>query len=262
MQMSEIEREEIITQRLEEKQRLLDKRKISQMVKKQRSGESESVSKAAKRQSHSIYHLVCLTPFMPNRTTRNSWGNEREITKARRTQGKAQGKGRETTCMCHPLSVWNVHENIQTKGSPRRDRSSSPVDMEISDEESEDGQISKLEQEEEKDRKLFSKGTVVDDQPVTVEDLNKVRLSRDMLAKYCMAPWFQDYVQGTTPYSQVSIDAEPECLDAWVRYLIGQENGAPVYRICEVSSGLLSFMLFLFLIDWKTLVPIWSSHIE
>lgn len=49
MQMSEIEREETITQRLEEKQRLQDKRLISQMVKEQRSGESESVSKAAKR---------------------------------------------------------------------------------------------------------------------------------------------------------------------------------------------------------------------
>jgi RNA polymerase-associated protein RTF1 len=59
MQMSEIEREEIITQRLEEKQRLQDKRMISQMVKEQRSGESESVSKAAKREdiTHCYYYL-------------------------------------------------------------------------------------------------------------------------------------------------------------------------------------------------------------
>lgn len=49
MQMSEIEREEILSQRLEEKQRLKDKRMISQMVKDQRGTESESVSKAAKR---------------------------------------------------------------------------------------------------------------------------------------------------------------------------------------------------------------------
>lgn len=49
MQMPEIEREEILSQRLEEKQRLKDKRIISQMVKDQRGGESESVSKAAKR---------------------------------------------------------------------------------------------------------------------------------------------------------------------------------------------------------------------
>ena len=49
MQMSEIEREEIISQRLEEKQRLHDKRLINQMVKEQRNGENDSVSKAAKR---------------------------------------------------------------------------------------------------------------------------------------------------------------------------------------------------------------------
>jgi RNA polymerase-associated protein RTF1 len=49
MQMSEIEREEILSQRLEEKQRLKDKRMISQMVKDQRGTEGESVSKAAKR---------------------------------------------------------------------------------------------------------------------------------------------------------------------------------------------------------------------
>ena len=49
LQMAEIEREEIISQRLEEKQRLKDKRMISQMVKEQRGGEGESVSKAAKR---------------------------------------------------------------------------------------------------------------------------------------------------------------------------------------------------------------------
>jgi RNA polymerase-associated protein RTF1 len=49
MQMSEIEREEIITQRVEEKQRIQDKLTIAQMVKEQRGGEADSVSKAAKR---------------------------------------------------------------------------------------------------------------------------------------------------------------------------------------------------------------------
>jgi len=71
------------------------------------------------------------------------------------------------------------------------------MDMEISDDESEDGQITKYEQEEEKDRKMFSKPVSVDDQPVGMEDLEKCRVTRDSLAKYCMAPWFQDYVQGS-----------------------------------------------------------------
>jgi RNA polymerase-associated protein RTF1 len=70
------------------------------------------------------------------------------------------------------------------------------MDMEISDEESEDGQISKFEQEEEKDRKLLNKSQTSDDQPITMEDLEKCRLTRDSVAKSCMAPWFQEYVQG------------------------------------------------------------------
>lgn len=70
------------------------------------------------------------------------------------------------------------------------------MDMEISDEESEDGQITKLEQEEEKERKLFSKTPATDDQPITMEDLEKCRLTRDLVSKSCMAPWFQEYVQG------------------------------------------------------------------
>ncbi|KAF8240544.1 plus-3-domain-containing protein [Tricholoma matsutake] len=185
MQMSEIEREEILSQRLEEKQRLKDKRMISQMVKDQRSGESESVSKAAKRQ------------HMMRGATKEKSRKLDELKARRRAKDEKQ----------------------RTKGSPKRDRSSSPMDMEISDDESEDGQISKYEQEEEKDRKLFKKAPSPVDEPVTMEVLEKCRLTRDMLARYCMAPWFQDYVQM-----------------AWVRYLIGTEDGEPVYRICEVLN--------------------------
>lgn len=49
MQMPEIDRENAIAQRLEEMQALQDKRNLDQMLRAQR-GESESVSKAAKRE--------------------------------------------------------------------------------------------------------------------------------------------------------------------------------------------------------------------
>jgi RNA polymerase-associated protein RTF1 len=54
MQMSEIEREDILAQRLEEMQPILDKRNLDQMLKAQAAGamnnsEEDSVSKAAKR---------------------------------------------------------------------------------------------------------------------------------------------------------------------------------------------------------------------
>jgi hypothetical protein len=70
------------------------------------------------------------------------------------------------------------------------------MEMETSDEEAEDGQITKFEQEEEKERKLFGM-TLPSDEPMTIVDLNKVRLTRDALAKHFLAPWFGDYVKGT-----------------------------------------------------------------
>ncbi|KAG5649652.1 hypothetical protein H0H81_002686 [Sphagnurus paluster] len=185
MQMSEIEREETIALRLEEKQRLIDARIISQMVKDQRPGDPDNIAKAAKRQ-----HTV-------RGATKEKTRKLDELKAKRRAKDEKQ----------------------RNKGSPKRDRSSSPMDMEISDDESEDGQITKYEQEEEKERKLFSKPEPAVDEPATMEDLEKCRLSRDSLAKYCMTPWFQDYVS-----------------NAWVRYLIGQENNEPVYRICQILN--------------------------
>lgn len=51
MQMSEIDREDILTQRLEERQRIQDKRNLDQMLKElnHHGNEPDSVSKAAKR---------------------------------------------------------------------------------------------------------------------------------------------------------------------------------------------------------------------
>lgn len=72
--------------------------------------------------------------------------------------------------------------------------SSSPVDMEMSEDE-EDGQISKSEEQEEKDKRHTNKPTI-DDGPVTLEDINKCRLSRDQLAKHFTMPWFEDYIKG------------------------------------------------------------------
>ena len=86
---------------------------------------------------------------------------------------------------------------FKSRSSPKRDRSSSPMEMETSDEEAEDGQITKFEQEEEKERKLLGMA-VQNDEPMTIADLNKVRLTRDALAKHFLAPWFEDYVRGAS----------------------------------------------------------------
>ncbi|KAG6827815.1 hypothetical protein H0H92_010393 [Tricholoma furcatifolium] len=161
MQLPEIEREGIIASRLEEKQRKHDQRMISQLVSQQRGGGApDSVAKAAKRQH------------------------------------TARGATKEKSRKLDELKAKRkAKDEKQRNRSPKRDRSSSPMDMEISDDESEDGQITKDEQDEERERKLFSKPVSVDDQPAVLEDLEKCRLTRDQLAKHCMAPWFQDYVQ-------------------------------------------------------------------
>ena len=52
------------------------------------------------------------------------------------------------------------------------------------------------EEEEEKDRKLYSRQPDPADEPSTLGDLMKCVLTRDSLAKYCMNPWFEDYVKG------------------------------------------------------------------
>jgi len=73
--------------------------------------------------------------------------------------------------------------------------------MEISDGESEDGQITKFEQEEEKAERIFNKPASTESQPITKEDLEKCRLSRNQLLKFALTPWFEDYVKGSLSQS-------------------------------------------------------------
>ncbi|KZP21278.1 plus-3-domain-containing protein [Athelia psychrophila] len=183
-QLSEIEREAILGERLEEMQRIIDKREVDKMFKEQKGGD-DNVAKAAKRQ-----HTV--------RGATKEKSKKLDELKARR-RAKDDKK--------------------RSNGSPRRERSSSAMEMETDSEDEEDGQITKHDEEEEKDRKRFGKVEPSDDEPVTMEDIMKCRLTRTMLAKYCMSPWFEDYIKG-----------------AWVRYLIGQENGVGIYRVCEITN--------------------------
>ena len=78
--------------------------------------------------------------------------------------------------------------------------------MDISESESEDGQITKLEQEEERFLNLTSgvdprsgKGRLGKedlDTPCSMADLETCRLTRDDIVKHYVKPWFQDFVTG------------------------------------------------------------------
>ncbi|KAF9030347.1 hypothetical protein BDZ89DRAFT_985499 [Hymenopellis radicata] len=90
-------------------------------------------------------------------------------------------------------------------GSPRRD--GSPMDTGSSEDE-EDGQVDH-----------HPRPNTDSEESASLADLNRCRVTRDMIVKHFLAPWFEDYIT-----------------NAWVRYCIGLEGTENVYRICEVSS--------------------------
>ena len=75
------------------------------------------------------------------------------------------------------------------------------MDMGSSDEEEEDGQVTKYDEEEEQDRKYFSKTPAEDEGPLTVSDLEHIRVSRDLVIKHCFSPWFSEFIAGALTYS-------------------------------------------------------------
>ena len=77
------------------------------------------------------------------------------------------------------------------------------MEMETESEEEEDGQISKLEEQEERERQLYGQ-SVAADEPLTREDLGKCQITRAALVKHCAAPWFADFCKGTHLHPSLS----------------------------------------------------------
>jgi len=232
LEMPEIEREEVIAQRLEELQRITDKRNLDQMLKAQKDGDGDSVAKAAKRQ-----HAV-------RGATKEKSRKLDEL--------KAKRKAKD--------------ERKRSRGSPKRDRSSSPMEMETSDEEAEDGQITKFEQEEEKERKLLGM-TVHNDEPMTITDLNKVRLTRDALAKHFLAPWFKDYVKGAASaiYFLPFLDdpcQERMCVTLWERTNIVSMRFVTFRTIPSIIRSMIRSLAIWLLNSSMALPPKCSRWIE
>lgn len=87
---------------------------------------------------------------------------------------------------------------MQTKvSSPKRERSASPTDMEMSSEDEEDGQISRREQEEERESRLIHKEKPPQEELITtLAQFEKLRLPRHQLARFARMPWFEEYAKG------------------------------------------------------------------
>jgi RNA polymerase-associated protein RTF1 len=77
------------------------------------------------------------------------------------------------------------------------------MEMETESEEEEDGQISKFEEQEERERQLYGQSAAADE-TVTCEDLYKCQITRATLVKHYAAPWFADFCKGTHLYPLLS----------------------------------------------------------
>jgi hypothetical protein len=87
----------------------------------------------------------------------------------------------------------NPLQTGKDKSSPKRHVSVSSNDMDISSDE-EDGEINKDEQLEERVRNTFEKS--LPQEKITIADVQAILLTRDLIAKHYVRPWFDDYIKG------------------------------------------------------------------
>ncbi|TRM66956.1 hypothetical protein BD626DRAFT_566014 [Schizophyllum amplum] len=180
--LPELERENILAARLEEQQQKLDKAGLMAMFAQHQGG---AVASAAKRQ-----HTA--------RGATKEKTRKLDELKAKRKEKDDRSKNKDS------------HDSRRSRSRSRSvSDAGSDMDMSESGDEGSDRQERRVESRRSEDRYR--------EEDVQLTDMWKVWLTRDMIAKHCYAPWFEDYVKG-----------------AWVRYLIGSNGGMPVYRVCEV----------------------------
>ncbi|KAJ6491441.1 hypothetical protein C8R47DRAFT_1122779 [Mycena vitilis] len=182
---TEIEREEILATRLDEIERIRDRKHVDKLRAQQLAGVAAV---------------------------------ESETKRVPRASGKDRAKDKTLNALKAKRKAKD--EKKRTRGNSPKQRSSSPMDMDMSESDSEDGQITKLDQE---DERLFGKPKAdaepAVELPLTLEHLQKISLTRDTLAKHSASPWFEKIVVG-----------------GWVRYLIGAEDNKQIYRLCQILS--------------------------
>ncbi|KIY71345.1 hypothetical protein CYLTODRAFT_418889 [Cylindrobasidium torrendii FP15055 ss-10] len=179
LEMTEMEREQTLAGRAEERQKLQDKLALRRM--------------------------------------RESRGGEPDSKRARLPPGATKEKTRKLD----ELKARRQAKDDRKRGdrSPRHNES----DMEVDTDESEEG-----EEEKESDdaaspppnKREKLPEPQIQNGPATIRDMNRGRVTREMVKKHFLAPWFAEFITG-----------------AWVRYSIGHDDkGRTVYRICQVMG--------------------------
>ncbi|KAF9161976.1 RNA polymerase-associated protein rtf1 [Actinomortierella ambigua] len=186
--MPEVEREQILFERIKRRQTLLDQRQIAKRLRKQ-----EEASRSSKK------------------------GGASGRDSARRSTRAKDTKAGPTKAL---QDLKKAQERKKARRSyspePRRRRGSA----DYSDKSEESAVSSESEYESDRDsssKKKSSSSKAKPKEPATLQDLNDIRLGRDKLEKWCFHPFFKDTVTG-----------------CFVRLLVGERGGRPVYRACEV----------------------------
>jgi hypothetical protein len=104
--MPEIEREEVIAQRLEELQRIMDKRNLDQMVKAQKGGEGDSVAKAAKRLFPGLPHRPSSTSSAGQHTVRGATKEKSRKLDELKAKRKAKDERKRVRALVHDAALF------------------------------------------------------------------------------------------------------------------------------------------------------------
>ncbi|KAG8963272.1 hypothetical protein FRC00_007026 [Tulasnella sp. 408] len=199
--LPEIKREEILSKRAEEMQKEIERRNLERMVKSQAGAggtADDSVAKAAKRKHTGI-----------GASEKKSRGLEalkqkRQLKESRRVRSAVAGKHTWHSGLFAGSPFLEQANKTRDSESPTpRRRSSSPS----SDSEDEEGQVHRRGDDASDLDGVQMKG----DEKITLDDLSKARLTRDMLENQCMSDRFEEYVKG-----KAFDDVSP-----WIRTLIG-----------------------------------------
>ncbi|KAJ7216412.1 plus-3-domain-containing protein [Mycena pura] len=164
---TEIEREEILATRMDQVERIRDRKHIDKLRAQQLATLAAAESETKR----------------PSRSTGKDRTKDRSLN-ALRAKRKAKDEKKRTR-----------------GGSPKHtnERSASPTDMEMSDSDSEDGQISRLDQEDERlglGKKPKGDSAPEPEEPLTPETLQKITFTRSALAKHSASPFFEKILVG------------------------------------------------------------------
>jgi len=211
-QMTEKEREQELFNRIEKREVLKRRFEIKQKLKKAKKKEKEEKKKKQeeehekKKQSKAEDTQVVTSHNKERRTKRDEKLDKKSLAmeELKAEREKKKNRTAELLAKRQPLKTSEVYSDDEEEEEEEDDKSSVKSDR--------SSRSSSSDEEEEKEE------TPPKSQPVSLpEELNRVRLSRHKLERWCHMPFFAKTVTG-----------------CFVRIGIGNSSSKPVYRVAEI----------------------------